>query len=367
MDKIAIIGGGLSGAWVAYLLADVGYSVTVYDDFTQPYRASETNPGGLNPLHGPQIPGVLEPFQLDCHRLHFDHSEAIGILSGIDYRLRVIDRLFLAFEQADVDELRVMQRLYDSAGGFEAVWLDASQARFLEPRLSSRLVAGLLTRGNGVVDSQLYNRALLMAARARGARLSRTNPGSLVREGGWVTHIEVNGRREACDAVVIANGCWTREFLDQLNLGAMVKPVKGEMLLVKLPGAPFAWDITHGLNGLYQSHDDIYWLGGTREDPSEDPGPSAGGRQLVADRVRAMVPGLGEMMVLRHCAGYRPSTVDGLPIAGLLPGIGNAYTVTGGGSKGVLQCAGLAHSLIELLRGRPHPYPYLSPGRFLKA
>src|SRR5690606_36961220 len=151
MAGTAIIGGGLTGAWIAYLLASEGRDVVVYDGGSQPFRASDANPGGLNPLHGPGIPGPLEAFQLGCHQLHRDHGDRIRELSGIDYHLRIIDRLFVAFSEGDVAELRDMERLYAAASGFDAIWLDPHQVRFLEPRVSDRVLGGLLTRGNGVV------------------------------------------------------------------------------------------------------------------------------------------------------------------------------------------------------------------------
>src|SRR5690606_35494509 len=152
MAGTAIIGGGLTGAWIAYLLASEGRDVVVHDGGDQPFRASDANPGGLNPLHGPGIPGPLEAFQLACHRLHLDHGERIRELSGIDYRLRIIDRLFVAFSEDDMAELRDMAPLYEAAPGFDAIWLDPAQVRFLEARVSDRVLGGLLTRGNGVVD-----------------------------------------------------------------------------------------------------------------------------------------------------------------------------------------------------------------------
>src|SRR5690606_1157878 len=160
-------------------------------------------------------------------------------------------------------ELRDMAHLYDAAPGFDAIWLDPAQIRFLEPRVSDRVLGGLLTRGNGVVDSRRYNQALLSAARRLGARHVKRDVHSIVQEGGRVTHIEVDGRREACDTLVIANGCWSSEFCTQLGFPLTIVPIKGQMLVVRIPGRPFAWDITHGLTGLYQYRDDLYWLGGT--------------------------------------------------------------------------------------------------------
>jgi len=367
VNSVAILGAGLTGAWLAYLLATRGMDVVVYDDFSQPFRASDHNPGGINPLHGPGIPGEMEQFQLACHSYHFEHANRIQELSGIDYRLRVIDRLFVAFNGEEVAKLRQMQGLYDMSPGFEARWLEADQVCALEPRVSGSVVGGLLTRGNAVVDSRLYGQALLAAAVRLGARHEKSTPRTLVRDAGRITHIEVNGLRKPCETLVIANGCWAGDFFEQLGFPVAVSPIKGQMLVVRVAGKPFPWDITRGLTGLYQYRDDLYWLGGTREDPALEPGVTEAGRRHVLDNISTMLPGV-ELEVVAHEAGYRPASPDGLPMVGSLPGYDNVFSATGSGSKGVLLCAGIAVALADEMQGHSSgQYNFLSLQRFASA
>src|SRR5215218_3509302 len=92
-ERIAIVGGGIAGACLAYRLARAGRSVLVIDDARRG-RASAWNPGGINPLHGPGFPGVMERFYREAFQLHAEQREHVRTTSGIDFGWRAVDRLF---------------------------------------------------------------------------------------------------------------------------------------------------------------------------------------------------------------------------------------------------------------------------------
>ena len=125
-DRIAIIGAGIAGACLAYRLALAGREVVVVDD-GRPGRATGWNPGGINPLHGPGFPGVMERFYRDAFRLHAEQQSQVRAASGIDFGWRIVERLFLAADEEEAGQLRGLGDFYDALDGFDARWMEPGE------------------------------------------------------------------------------------------------------------------------------------------------------------------------------------------------------------------------------------------------
>ena len=365
--SVAVIGGGgITGAFTAYLLARDGHAVVLLDGGTASYRATSCNPGGINPLHGPGLPVPMAEFYLSSHKLHAQLREEIMSLSGTDYGFRVIDRLFLAFSVQEQEQLQAMGQQYAAQPGFSAQWLTPNELKALDGRISDRAVGGLFTNGNAIVDGELYCEALLQSAIKLGCRYINSDASDVVVTAGRVTHVKTTAETIACEAAIIAAGYNTAAFCGRLGLSVPVAPLKGELLVVKLPGAPLEFDVTRGLSGFYQLRDNLYWLGGTKVSPEDEPGVSEQGRRDILAGIDTMLPGIGPIEIVAHEAGYRPESTDKLPIVGFLPGYENLLVGTGGGSKGILLSAGIARALLQemIVNGPAAAISYLSPERF---
>ena len=134
-EEIAVIGAGITGAFTAYLLARDGHPVVLLDGEAAPYRGTNCNPGGINPLHGPGLPQPMAEFYLLSHRLHSRVREEVMTLSGIDYGFRVIDRLFLAFSLEEQQQLQAMGEAYNACQDFSAQWYEPGQLNTLDQRI----------------------------------------------------------------------------------------------------------------------------------------------------------------------------------------------------------------------------------------
>src|SRR3954447_6748436 len=153
---IAVVGGGITGAFAAYFLARRGAEVTLIERDEVGAHASGKNPGGLNPLHGPGIPGPMQALALEAFRLHLEH-----------FSPQRRPRLQLAVDAEDASRLARSKELYDSAAGFSAEWMDREELLELEPGLDPIVQRGLLTEGNAKVDAAEYTRAVVRAAGPR--------------------------------------------------------------------------------------------------------------------------------------------------------------------------------------------------------
>src|SRR5579862_1064175 len=143
--SIAVVGGGITGAFSAYFLARMGVGVTVLDRDRPAAAASGRNAGGLNPLHGPGIPGPMMELALASLRTHLEHWEDIRALSGIDFGASFVSRLQLAMDQTEAQSLADREELYNSTPGLTGHFMSAAELRQIEPRVSSEAIGGLWT------------------------------------------------------------------------------------------------------------------------------------------------------------------------------------------------------------------------------
>ena len=58
--EVVIVGGGMAGCLAAYYLGAAGVRAVLIERSDIGSQSSGNSAGGLNPLHGPAIPGALE-------------------------------------------------------------------------------------------------------------------------------------------------------------------------------------------------------------------------------------------------------------------------------------------------------------------
>jgi glycine/D-amino acid oxidase-like deaminating enzyme len=358
---------GITGAYAAYFLSGSGNKITMVDPGEEGCCASFNNPGGINPLHGPGIPGPMSDFAIHCHRTHLAEWSRISDLSGIDFDGRIISRLFIAFsteEEAGLKEARV---LYDHAEGFSAERLDGDALRRRDPRISPGAVGGLWTTGNASVDPGRYSRAVASAAHARGAvQTSGGRATGLKMEGGRIRSVLVESEELACDEVIVATGVWLDWFEADSGIRIPVRPIRGELLLAELGADAPVHDVSWKQFGVYHHSGRLFWLGGTSQDAGFDCSPTHAGETEILEGVSTILPGLKQAPVRRRAVGLRPMTPDGMPIIGRVPGCENAWFVLGSGSKGMLLGSGLGKAVADLVAGDPSDIElsFLGPERF---
>lgn len=352
--KVVVVGSGITGAFVAYFLSGLGAEVIVVDPGDGAGRASDNNPGGLNPLHGPGIPGLMSQFAMDSYRLHRSEWANIEDASQLAFSGRTVARLFTAFTEDEVCRLNRMSQLYRETDGFTSEWIDGGALSKFDSRISSDVVGGLWTQGNASVIPDAYTNAVAKAAGARGAVEKRGRVSGVETSDGVVRSVFVDSRPVACDEVVYATGAWVDSINSAFDIALPVRPVRGQLLLAELPPAAPDHDITWNHYGIYHNCGRHYWLGGTFEECGFDDSTTDSGKRAIIGGVCRIVPELEQFPIRRHISGLRPMTPDGLPILDRVPGYRNVWLVLGGGSKGMLLSSGLGKAAAEMAAGVAH-------------
>lgn len=374
MDSVdaLVIGAGAVGLAVARALARSGFETIVAESGNAigqgvSSRNSEVIHAGLY-----YPPGSLKA------RLCVRGNELLYALCashGVDYRK--CGKLTVANSAAEQVALRELQQRA-SANGVPVLWLDAAQAKALEPAL--RCDAALLSTSTGVVDSHGFMLALqgdleraggMVALRSavNSARVTQTGPHVVRMADGSELQCRVlvnSASLHACSLARRFEGLQPRfvprEFFAKGNYYSLAARVPFSHLIYPAPAD--AWlgvHLTLDLGGQAKFGPDLEWL---RVDSPEqidytvDPGRADG---FYAE-VRRYWPGLPDGALAPSYSGVRPKIhgpgeaaadfrIDGPALHGV-PGLVNLFGIE---SPGLTSALAIAEVVAQLVAQLPPP------------
>ena len=149
--------------------------------------------------------------------------------------------------------------------------------------------------------------------------------------------------------VILAAGAWASE-IDGMCPRIHMKPRKGQILSLEMPGPRFQHLIRWGRLYFVPRRDGELVIGATDEDCGFDRRPTAAGLSgLLADAQR-LSSDIGNYPILETWAGLRPTTEDGLPAIGA-SGIEGLFYALGHYRNGILLTPVTAKIIDALTRG----------------
>ena len=348
-SDVVIVGGGAAGCSVAYHLALAGVKSTIIEGQGVATQASGFSAGGLNPLQGTGIPGPLGSLAMESYLMHLDLFGQLQDDTGIDYDGRIISLLKVAFDEEELAELQETEDVFAPVDGFETRWLDNREVLELEPRVSPKIIRGLVARGNAAMDSYKYTLALLQSAEKMGASIRSGTVAGLERDNNRITGVRLDDGTISCGQIVLAMGPWSRKAEAWLDAYIPVDPLKGEITRMELPGTPLNHDLSGCGGSLHPKPDGLVWCGTTEEWRGFDKETSTSAHRSILEGAVRLVPDMADARLSLQTACLRPVTPDWLPIIGRLPGWDNVYLATGAGKKGILLSPGIGKSVADLM------------------
>lgn len=333
---VVVVGGGVIGCSVAYFAARRGASVALFEAESIASGASGAAAGMLNAQAESHSPGPMLDLMLESRRMHKTFSDELREETGLDPEYVWAGTLRVATDEAFAEKLESTYE-WQRREGLSAVWLDADEARELEPSLSPDILAGLYFPDEGQVNSPRLVNALALAAAKMGAEIFEGAPVS-----GFLTDGErVVGVRSVlgdfhAGAVVLAGGSASGILAANLGVEVPVFPVKGEILSVEARRAPISANIWSDACYLVPKRDGRVVIGATEENDVHDRRPTLGGVAKLSGAAAKLVPEVGGLPFRSAWGGLRPGTPDGAPILGVAEGWGNLFIATGHYRNGVL-------------------------------
>ena len=365
MYDVAVIGGGMVGAAIAYGCARNGARTAMLDQGDAALRAARANAGLIYSQGKGEGMPAYAAWTRRSIGLWPDFAETMASAAGrgIGFRRRGV-LAFCVGEREYDDRRALLHRMHNQLGGPAAPvrMLDRHDVEALLPNASlGPAVAG----ASWSPDDADVNGLWLLRALHAGFR--RTNGDSLLDR--TVTRIEPSDAgfdiitdHDSISArkVVIACGLGIPALAAMVGLRAPVHPVRGQMIVTErlapvlaIPGS-----------GVRQIDEGVVQIGTTMEDGVIEPATTVPDLARMAARAVSVLPALAQASVVRSWAGIRPMTPDGFPIYQQSPTHPGAFVAVC--HSGVTLCAAHAGPLADaILAGAlPDEVHDLHPGRF---
>ncbi|MEM9925964.1 MAG: glycine oxidase ThiO [Cyanobacteria bacterium P01_D01_bin.50] len=197
-----------------------------------------------------------------------------------------------------------------------AYWLDKDAIHQYQPGLGEEVIGGWWYPEDAQVDSKALFKTLLSAAENLGVEIQEgITVKGIIQQHGLVTGVQTNAGTLRASIYVLATGAWSNELLP-----LPVRPVKGQMLSVKVPSSVEELPLSRVLYGnniyIVPRRDGRIIIGATSEDIGFTPGNTPTGIQSLLQQAMRLYPQLQNYPIEELWWGFRPITPDELPILG---------------------------------------------------
>jgi glycine oxidase len=365
-SDIIVVGAGIVGAAVAYELSRRGAAVQIVDQRAVGMGATQASAGVLAPYIEARESSPFLSLTVRSLELFDTFIPRVATDSGIDIPYTRSGTIDVAFSDAEVRNLETAASVL-AGHGVKARLLDAAGVRAEEPQIGNGAAGGLLIEAHGFVAAGELTRALVAAARGRGAQLveERRVQRIVPRAHGVVVETDRGPLRGG--AVVFAPGSWAgRIAIEGVTTPVPVRPVRGQLLWLGWTGQPLRRVTWSSRCYLVPWDDGTLLVGATVEEAGFDERATVAGVRDLLDAACEVVPHAWSAGFRGARVGLRPATSDGLPVIGPSSAVPNVCYATGHYRNGVLLAPLTAELVADaMLENRIDPLlAAVSPARF---
>ena len=356
---LAIVGGGVIGLTLAWRAAEEGLSVAVCERGQMGREASWAGAGMLPA--GATLPteDAIEQLRTYSHTLHQEWAPLLHELTGIDTGYRRCGGLYLARSPAELATLSAQQLWWEMLGITYEHW---SRAQVIEqlPSIGSDSDASWCEGWWVPNDAQLRNprhlQALIRACQMRGVHLfEECEVTDWEGSGSRIVAIKTSQGKIIASRFCLAGGAWSRSLASRLGIALEVYPVRGQMILFRLPKPAFSMTLHEGHRYLVPREDGLVLAGSCEEEVGFERGTTSDMIHQLQTWSIDLLPLLKQAEIEASWSGFRPATVDGFPYLGKAPGLDNLYLSTGHFRHGLHWSTASAALLLDQIHGRPTP------------
>lgn len=335
VSDIVVIGGGIISLAIALELKRQGAAVTILcRDFAQ--AATHAAAGML----APQAEGLLASPMLNlCLRsraLYADWTHKLEDLTGLPtgyWPCGILAPVYAADVEAQKRSSAALETSLDAETTLKSVWLDDAIHQH-QPGLSPEVVGGWWYPEEGQVDNRQLAKALWMAVKELGVEIQTgVTVEAIAHDHDRVTHLKTSAGDFQAAHYILATGAWSQSLLP-----IPVTPRKGQMLSVQVP-AELDLPLQTVLYGsevyIVPRRDRRIVIGATSENVGFTAGNTPLGIHTLLTAAMRLYPMLQHFPIQEVWWGFRPATLDELPILGASP-YRNLTLATGHYRNGIL-------------------------------
>ena len=344
MNSTIIIGGGVIGLLTALELHKAGQKVTIIDRQALGQESSWAGGGIISPLFPWRYPEAITRLATLSQQIYPELLDHMQQATGKDPEFLPSGMLVLGdyddenpqqwanqhkINMQKVDSQQIHQLAPEISDQWQTGWWFPEVHQVRNPKLVKLLKAYLQTTDITVIENEPVN--------------------EIVIQQDTVTAVRTDAATYHADQFVIAGGAWSSLLLEQTGINIGIKPVKGQMLLLK--GAP---DLVKRITlsedrYIIPRKDGHVLVGSTTEDAGFDKSTSTEIRQQLLDYAIRTIPTLASCSIQQQWSGLRPGSSNGLPKIGQHPELTNLFINSGHYRNGLVMAPASTRLLSEIM------------------
>jgi len=356
--RAVVVGGGITGASVAYHLAKAGWRDVVLLEKDELTSGSTCHAAGLVTQFNPS------PTMMRFRRYSIELYRELGVFETVGS---------LRFASSK-DQLLELQRGASRARGIglEVELVSAGEAVSKMPVITrDSLYGAVCVPDDGHLDPHTATHALAAAARKLGARVitHRRVTGMVLDPRRGITAVDTDAGRIATEVVVVAGGIWGPQVAAMAGAFVVSTPVDHQhAALLAVPGHELPHDmpcfrdpdnLIYGkaeaggmVLGGYESNPVARWIDGVPWDHAgiSLPPDQARFEPLLAGAARRF-PFVHEAGIVKLVCHPDAMTPDAGPLVGPVPGVRGLYMAAGLSLNGFGGAGGIGRAIAELVTG----------------
>lgn len=229
-EHVVVIGGGGTGAAIAYDLSRRGYRVTLFEK-------GELTCGSTGRHHGLLHSGAR--YAVKDREVARECIQEVQILKRIAPEcIEPNYGVFIALSDEELEHREEFMRACDESG-IDNRFLDGDTIRRMEPNVSEKCIGGIQVP-DGTLDAYRLPMYFFAAAKKHGATIRNFTPVTGIRmQGSTVTGVTIRDLRAkrdetvGCDFVINAAGAWAGVIAGMADIDLPITPAPGTMLAHK--------------------------------------------------------------------------------------------------------------------------------------
>jgi hydrogen cyanide synthase HcnC len=310
---VAIVGGGLVGAAIAWGVASARPRIAMLDEGDVALRAARGNFA----LVWVQGKGLGMPqyglWTLRAAETWTAFADMLLVQTGIDVHYRRPGGFHLALSEDELAKraahLEAIQR-QPGMPRLDHEVLDPAALRKLMPEIGPEVAGGTFSRLDGDCDSLRLLRALHVGFRLQGGTYLPERRVESIAHAAGEFRIATRGEEIRCASVVLAAGLDNARLAPMVGMQVPVRAVRGQLMVTERTER----FLDYPISTVRQAREGAVLIGDSQEEGDLDTKPTHEVLAVMADRARRMFPRLARVNVVRSWAALRVMPRDAFAI-----------------------------------------------------
>lgn len=367
--QIAVIGGGIIGAAIAYYTAKAGLDVVVLEKGELASGTSSRCDGNILAID--KDPGFDSQMSLQSQMLvdqltrELEHS----------FEYRALGSILVCESEAEMEAAAQWVRRQKEAG-LPFRMLDRQDIRQESPYFADDLLGGLECATDSTVNPYMLTFALFEGAKKHGAKIMRRTEVKALRrdQASGTFQLELNTGAMTAQQVVNAAGVWAPFIGQMVGVDIPVVPRKGHLIVAsrQLPVGmrkvmEFGYLISkfggvrqvdaetekYGVALVFEpTESQNFLIGSSRQFVGFDTRIDLNVVRCMARRALRFYPKIADFAMIRTYCGLRPWTEDHLPIISRVEEVPGFFIAAGHEGDGISLAAVTGKLMSEMLQGQ---------------